>query len=278
MNVAVTSGNLNACTTGLPYSIDTYTDYDNTNEFVPMIDSSFKLIASVDANGNTLNNVTGSVYINSGSLRTDGNGRFYIDRNITLHPDAQPVSPVNVALFISNDELKKLAGQAGSGVSSIKDIRISQNDDNCASEFTNAATAFITPIAARKYDATHYVVSFVANSLSSFYLHGGNTPLVPKTNAVRADASAANITTSNIVNLYPNPVRDNLTIGLNVKSSGKYNVSITDMRGKIVKTFIRMVAAGYNEINVECSNISAGVYFIRLENGGTARYKKFLKQ
>ena len=178
MDIDVAKGAGNSCTPISPYPIDEYTDGDNRNILVPFTDASYKLIAQVNAKGNTLNQVEGGMYRNSSALRKDKNGVYYLDRTVTLNPGKQPGSPVIVRIIIPNSELQKLIDKPGSGVNSIKDIRVTQNNDDCASAFTKHATAFITPSFAGDYDANNKVIKFEAAYLSTYYLHGGNKALV----------------------------------------------------------------------------------------------------
>lgn len=78
---------------------------------------------------------------------------------------------------------------------------------------------------------------------------------------------------SSLISVYPNPAKDLLTIDLPVE--GKLKFEITDVIGKIVIT-------GENEhtgkFAVPVSNLTPGVYFIRLSTNGQSAVKKFIKE
>ena len=77
------------------------------------------------------------------------------------------------------------------------------------------------------------------------------------------------INESKSFSLYPNPTNGNLTIN-NIKSDD-YILEIIDLTGKVImKTPIN----GLNKITLNVSNLSNGVYFIKLGN----QFKKFIKK
>ncbi|HRI21682.1 MAG TPA: choice-of-anchor J domain-containing protein, partial [Panacibacter sp.] len=179
MDLDVTKGNNNTCTQGLSYTVNKKTDNDNRKTWVPLTDESYKLIAAVNAAGNTLNSVSSSVYINSGPVRKDGDGKYYLDRNITIQPETQPGSLVVVKLYFTNAELEKLIAQPGSGVTSIDDINVTRNDDECSSQSGGGTAELIKPFERGDYGSGYKYVAIKTTKLSSFYLHGGNTALPP---------------------------------------------------------------------------------------------------
>ncbi len=78
---------------------------------------------------------------------------------------------------------------------------------------------------------------------------------------------------ANSFNIYPNPVRDILTIDLN--SKGTTIITISDISGKIIEKDI--VNNSNIKFNINVSGIASGSYFIKTENSGTASQQKFIK-
>lgn len=74
---------------------------------------------------------------------------------------------------------------------------------------------------------------------------------------------------SNPISLYPNPTSNELTIDTEQKIS---EVSIIDITGKII------MITKQNTKTINVSDLSNGLYFIKLSTGERTITKKFLKQ
>lgn len=172
MDLAVTAGNDNICTPGLTYTIDEYTDNNNTSIWVPFTDDSYKLIGAINARGNNLGFVTPNVYVNKGAVRQDANGNYYLDRSFSFQTDFEPSTTASVRLLISNAELAALIAQPGSGVTSVKDLRVIRNSDECSSTLTSAAENIIVPKRTGDYNEEFKYLEFETPGFSSFYLQG----------------------------------------------------------------------------------------------------------
>ena len=274
MDMTGTPGILNSCSNGLPYNINNYTDQGNTNWLVPFTDPYYLILGGINAKGNSLDEVNSALYVNQGPLRKDATGRVYLDRNISFEPATQPSSPVTVRLLIRNTELDRLINTPGSGVATIKDIRITQNDDVCAASFTEPSIAFIKPDQSGDFDANFKFVEFTTSKLSSFYLHGGNQALSNSSAASAVAAKASNIAWA----VYPNPVTDKVTVTVNETGNTQYTISILDITGNRLKTIKVNASAGFNQFEIETSNLAKGVYMIKLEKSGNIVYQKIVKE
>ena len=83
-----------------------------------------------------------------------------------------------------------------------------------------------------------------------------------------------------IVNLVPNPVI-NGTANLNITSADNQQIKIiiTDHSGKTVQLMNRSLIAGFTSLNMDFSNLAAGVYSIAVfSENGEKRLSKFVKQ
>jgi len=74
------------------------------------------------------------------------------------------------------------------------------------------------------------------------------------------------------ITLYPNPAQTRLTVKR--LESSKITVAIYNNLGTMVKTFETIS----DEINVDVSNFSSGLYFIQLFNGKSSTIKNFVKE
>jgi hypothetical protein len=98
--------------------------------------------------------------------------RLYLNRNITITPQSQPVSGnVGVRLYLKAEELDSLETALntigeGSGVNSINNLGVFKNEEACQTVGTNIAPDLST--AGFAYNADYYVQTSVS-SFSSFY-------------------------------------------------------------------------------------------------------------
>ena len=154
-------GSPNSCTNTQTININA----SNANQWIQYTDAEGRAVAEINANGNILGNTAVRVYVNSGNIRQNADGVFYLDRNITISPATQPVTPVSVRLYIRKSEFDALKATAASGINVPTDLKIYKNNDFCAATMSTA-----TELTTVKSDwATDYVYSAEVSSFSSFY-------------------------------------------------------------------------------------------------------------
>ncbi len=147
-------------------------DDNNNNIWVPVTDTLGNAVAEINAHGNNPGLINSYMYVNGAPVRQDGAKRLFLDMNLTITPQVQPTSPVDIRVYIKNTEytsLKNALNSDGqpSGISSINDIAIFKNEDNsCATATLSIANPVSTTGAAWQDD---YVLSASINSFSSFY-------------------------------------------------------------------------------------------------------------
>jgi hypothetical protein len=70
--------------------------------------------------------------------------------------------------------------------------------------------------------------------------------------------------------MYPNPVTNYLTIN----TTGQIlKLNFMDITGKIVKT----LEVNSNEVTADISNLSSGIYFVKVEDEFGTKYSKLIK-
>ncbi|RYY48442.1 MAG: T9SS type A sorting domain-containing protein [Chitinophagaceae bacterium] len=149
----------------------------NANEWIPFTDAEGRAVAEINANGNILGNTAVRFFVNGGNIRQNGNGLFYLDRNITITTANTPNSPVSIRLYIRKSEFESLKATAGSGIVQPADLVIYKNDDFCDATMNTAAL----PLNTVKEDwGTDYVYTTSVNSFSSFYFGKISGPLPVK--------------------------------------------------------------------------------------------------
>jgi len=172
---------------GLPGSCESYSpviiDNANSNEWVAIMDDDGLAVAEIKANGNNLGIVNASVYINNNAVREDDAGRLYLDRNITITPQFQPSSSVDIRLYIRGEEFSALknadnSNGRSSGVTTISDLGVFKNDDGCNAAASKKASSEITTGAAWIDD---YVLQTSVTKFSTFYFADKTIGALPLT-------------------------------------------------------------------------------------------------
>ena len=77
------------------------------------------------------------------------------------------------------------------------------------------------------------------------------------------------------LNIYPNPASTSATIYFSLPQSEKVTIGILDLTGRMVTVVSDvMFEAGENEVKWNTENITAGIYFLRMEAGDTVQMEK----
>lgn len=155
---------------------------NNNSNYVPLVDSSNALIAQLYPQGNNLGTVTPSYYKHNGPVRQDPSGRYYMDRNLTITVATQPTSSYNLRFPYQNSELNALIAQPGSGVTDQFSLNMTKNPDACLSAIGGGWPGVLySPTGFGSIGGDRFVdVTNITGGFSSFYLHGGSTPVPVK--------------------------------------------------------------------------------------------------
>lgn len=177
----IASGRVNACYVTPSVEINS----SNNNRWVPLVDSTGDVVAEINANGNNLGVISSSFYLHGGPVREDGNNRLYLNRNFTITPENQPLTPVSLRLYITETEfgaLKNATNSLGqsSGISVPEDVLIFKNNDQCVS----AVSGTLNPVplsGSLNYNGYGYMLTASISSFSSFYLTNATGAALPVT-------------------------------------------------------------------------------------------------
>ncbi|MBL7733437.1 MAG: hypothetical protein JNM88_19875, partial [Chitinophagaceae bacterium] len=173
----VATGTPGSCVEGGQIVIDAASNNNGTSP-VFMVDSLNNYIAAIYPNGNNLGTVTPSTYVHNGPVRQDVTGRYYLDRTITINVTTQPISAYSARLFYRNSELNALIAQPGSGVTSQFDLVSTKSGIYCNPGYNGAGTV-IFPTGFGSLSGDRFLDFTGLTSFSSFYFHGGASPLLP---------------------------------------------------------------------------------------------------
>jgi SdrD B-like domain/Secretion system C-terminal sorting domain len=78
--------------------------------------------------------------------------------------------------------------------------------------------------------------------------------------------------------IYPNPTVNNVEIDFYATSADAATVRVFDMNGKLVRTINAATTTGANTIQVEMSDLAAGIYTIKLNNGSESTYTQTVRK
>ena len=81
----------------------------------------------------------------------------------------------------------------------------------------------------------------------------------------------------NDVQIYPNPVRNQININIELLSDEEISYTVKDVLGKTIKSGIYSAKSGVNEFTINSSDFVTGNYFISLDLGTTTIEKKIIK-
>jgi len=86
-----------------------------------------------------------------------------------------------------------------------------------------------------------------------------------------------NINVISELNTYPNPVKDQLTIELNLIEQTNLNITITDVLGNTVDVIDNSnLSSGFNKLYWNTNNVSNGVYLLQINGENTTEVKKLI--
>ncbi len=146
----------------------------NNNQYmwVPVFDNAGNIMAEIYADGNDLGTITTSLFVNTSGTVRSTNGKFYLDRNISIVPSNN--GSAKVRMYFTNNEFNALQA-ADPSILSINSLNITKTDSACQAAFSGVGSA-IVPDAAASYGADHYI-EFSTPSFSNFYLNSANVVL-----------------------------------------------------------------------------------------------------
>ncbi len=93
---------------------------------------------------------------------------------------------------------------------------------------------------------------------------------------INTGINSPNINTS--LNVYPDPVNDNLIINLNTLEQGKeWSIILYDVLGQTVLKTTMVTTTGSNQKQLDFSSIAKGIYTLELQNNGDRLIRKIVK-
>lgn len=92
--------------------------------------------------------------------------------------------------------------------------------------------------------------------------------------------SVTETSSSNILSVYPNPVQQNLEVIYHLEFDSKVSISIINALGQELTSIELKESQGTHhfQFNLSALNLSAGVYWIKLNQNNSLHYQKFVKE
>ena len=97
-------------------------------------------------------------------------------------------------------------------------------------------------------------------------------------NVLNANAISVDENAATEFNIYPNPVSDFIKIDFNANVSGTVTTEVLDINGRVILTEVSKSQNGNNQLRLDVSELTGGIYFIRMNLDGENHYEKILKQ
>jgi hypothetical protein len=98
-------------------------------------------------------------------------------------------------------------------------------------------------------------------------------------NYTYSDVKTVNVPNSYFVNIYPNPVRDNLNVDYNSMGTGDISIRVISISGSeaMPAYIVTNIQTGKNAIPINTSLLGSGMYILEVTNQVQTYYKKFIK-
>jgi hypothetical protein len=76
--------------------------------------------------------------------------------------------------------------------------------------------------------------------------------------------------------VYPNPASEYINVSFNVEETQQVTISLRDAAGRVVYNEAIDAAAGFNNLQIDLSNLSKGVYFVQLQTASSSENTRLI--
>jgi hypothetical protein len=258
------------------YITSTTTNPTGSYIFSNVAAGSYKILASPDSSSMFGQNYAPTYY---------GDVLFWSTASIVIVNSNQTIGAINlVALPSAPGGNGSISGNIGSGSKAASDNVIVNLLDNTlnlvASTRTDANGDYIfTNLAYNTYKiwveiagkvTTPITVTLDANnriSTNNDFIENNNT-IVPKPTSINASINNSD------VNIYPNPVQNELNIDINATNSGNFTFNIFSITGQIISSEQINITSGKNLIKLNTNNLNSGSYILIINNENNISLQK----
>ncbi|RYY56687.1 MAG: T9SS type A sorting domain-containing protein [Chitinophagaceae bacterium] len=193
--IPVAAGTTNVCETGDSAIINANNNVSDI--WIPLTDTNSAMIAEVKTNTfiPAGQRIRTSFYRNTGAVRRDGKGRYYLDRNVTINSTSVSSGNIGLRLYLTTAEYNALrSATLASGLPNVvnqpSDMTLYRSTDNCRSAILNAAD-IVNGTTVSAFGTSGYVITAAvgisaSNQVSSYYIGPSGYTTLP-TNLLNFD-------------------------------------------------------------------------------------------
>ena len=235
------------------------------------------LLLAISGVANLYRNTSGAVYpYNSadGTISITGNSAnagtrwyFFYNWQFQQPSSTSPLTPVTVYVLGTGGNSFTASG---TGTPTVNFTPADQTATSYAWDFGDGTTS-------TDMNPTHVYAAGGTYTVSLVVSNGTCSETVTQT--VKTNVLGINdLHTFSAFSVFPNPAKDVLTLSLN--SSKQFNdcqLSISNVLGQNTYSKSVDLSSGDNKLNINISDLTAGVYFISLKNGKDVVTAKFVK-
>ena len=127
-------------------------------------------------------------------------------------------------------------------------------------------------------DDEYVFIGFTASTGDGYQEHHISNWMIPCKNLFVDDVENQDQTNISLLDVYPNPGRENIEIEINLPREERVNLVLTDLTGKVIQTIINneLVFTDTNRIQINTYELGAGMYFLRMQTQSLFEMRKVL--
>jgi hypothetical protein len=195
-----------------------------------------------------------------------------------------PKIPVYSCLVEMHDKNKVLVG-TDNGIYSTDNV----GSGNWTADNAGMSTV---PVFMLKQQTNYFPLTYINDNGKIFYYPGvqnygaiyaasyGNGFFIDTTyyNPMGIEPVNGNSQSKNSILVYPNPVKDNVTISYTLSVKSDVSLTVYDVSGRFIKTIsANSVSSGTHQQNMDLTGQPAGIYVIRIDSKDGSGYGKLIK-
>lgn len=112
----------------------------------------------------------------------------------------------------------------------------------------------------------------------TFTSDGGNNLYIDQINFYKGGPASLGLDEVSFSNLtlFPNPTENELNLRFDIAESAEVVLSLKDLTGKAVKSYVVNATSGENLVLMETSEMASGMYFLHIETGNSTKTMQFV--
>lgn len=144
---------------------------------------------------------------------------------------------------------------------------------------------FEMPVPVLLKDATHDTTIVIQNNANDLTYQEGPFSFTPDSIFIdpgfwllaKKKPSVYDVSLSNIINIFPNPASDAITVSYHGDEDAIQHITIYNVSGKKMKAITTAVTGAYNPITIDISNLSGGYYFLEVQTSKNKYVERMVK-